>query len=222
MAFTSGDRALDAYLDNLRRRVENLERRGVATETIIERTEVQVAATGEVVVTDTNDDPYVVGEGLRFDDADGFAVIVDGNIARIDRAATTTTPADVAATAAAGTATKQANDDHTHAFLPWDFARLTAGNEALTANRVKYYVRVFDDAVTGRTLTLPAPASHREPIFVRALNAPAGGHTLARNGAENIDGAAAGLTMGTLATQVSEIGLVSDGSNWYSFYRKTL
>lgn len=101
------------------------------------------------------------------------------------------------------------------AAVDWDFFRITATSPALASDQTKLYMRLFDDGVTGRTLTLPDPTSHRNPIWIRVLAAPAGGHTIARFGSENIDGTASNLVIGTLTTQLSDVVLVSDGTDWW-------
>lgn len=104
----------------------------------------------------------------------------------------------------------------------WDFFRIVATSPVLAADASKLYVRVFDDAVTGRTLTLPDPTLHFNPIWVRALAAPAGGHTLARHASEKIDNAAADLIFGALPTQISDAVLISDHVDWWIFGERIL
>lgn len=108
------------------------------------------------------------------------------------------------------------------AAVDWDFAVLTSGGEALNADPTKLFLRVINDGTTGRTITLPDPAEHPNPIWIRSLNSPAGGHTLARFGSESIDTAAANITLGDAAAQTEEIMLISNGTDWFSLSRKVM
>lgn len=99
----------------------------------------------------------------------------------------------------------------------WAAARVNGSNLTLTASRSTGQAIVVDDS-TGRTVTLPDPAVQKAPVWIRALTGD--GHTLARYGSENIDGAGADLTMGaSTAGQTREIVLVAISGNWYSLHK---
>lgn len=62
------------------------------------------------------------------------------------------------------------------------------------------------------TVTLPDAASHKGyAVYVKKISAPAGNVTIARTGADLIDGA----TSQTLSVQYDGLLFVSDGTNWW-------
>lgn len=177
---------------------------------------------GLFTVREVDGVPSIEADAIEFDQADGFQVSEDGGAARIDRLATTTAPADVTTGSAnAGTATQAANADHVHhyaaaaATLGTDFAVITV-DTALSATPTKRYIRVIN--ASGKTLTLPDPAVHvSAEIFVSQQT---GTGTIAPHGGENIDGAAVGLsTQASGAGTLKAVGIISDGTNWWTFAR---
>lgn len=106
--------------------------------------------------------------------------------------------------------------------VDWNLSVLVSSDDALTADPTKLYLRVVNNGTTGRTITLPDPSVHRNPIWIRVLAAPAGGHTLSRFGSENVDGVGASVTLGDTAGKTQEICLVSNGTDWFSITRLDL
>lgn len=177
---------------------------------------------GLITVREVDGAPSLMADAIEFDQADGFQVSADGSAARIDRLATAVVPSDVTTgSASAGSATEAANADHVHHFTPsasglgTDFAVVSI-DTVLTADTTKRYIRVVD--ASGKTVTLPNPATHASAEIY--ISQQTGTGTIARHGAENIDGVGADLsTAASGAGTLKAVGIISDGTDWWTFVR---
>lgn len=114
---TTGDVALDRELFDLRRLVDGLTKRIAVLEgNGVSAAPQQVVASspGVLTVQESDGNPTVSTGVLEVDQTTGLNVTQNGTNAKVSRTAGTTTPAEVAATGAAGTSIKAANEDHAH------------------------------------------------------------------------------------------------------------
>jgi hypothetical protein len=114
---TTGDRGVDEFLRRLERRIKTLE----ASQVTANPQALQVPPPFPNIpflgteVREVDGSPSVPTQIIEFDQADGFVVTESNGAARVDRAASATTPTAQSVAGTAGTATPSANEDHAHA-----------------------------------------------------------------------------------------------------------